>query len=408
MTTSATLYSPRPTTAWAARPAASLLPSVATRRRAAAPSSLLQASAGVGLVARPIDVDSDPAEHARRMAKNARVRFTLLLGGWRNGWTRARNLTVWMARAIRLNARELGLKIDATGRVLGDHLIAIMNRALEDLSEHPRITVAEVLHVIAAQAPADLRLYFQFTPEDGAFWVGCFHGLNAIAWEAPTVTSAPRHGAEAVDDDAWLVFGRETLARPPHDDDSWAQRPLEDCEDWLVTWIASQPLNAIAYTYDYRRGSLRIHRHRPPFAYRPTPAVLLLDEMGAPLMPSRPTPSLPWTQVYERLEWDKNPALWAAVGPIVYHDTVAEHVDAILSGGLQPKGTEVHLWSHKLAPQRGRRRHDARLFVDVRGAMRRGHLRFFVAAHGVIVCPTPIPVRYLSIVFASDSTGGSL
>ena len=334
----------------------------------------------------------------RRVFHAARARVRSLLGAWHSGWTREKNLICWMARAVRVCASELGLVRSETGEVCGDHLVGAINSALRTLrsepdveqmlheTDTPPLTVYELRALIANQPTGVLRLYYDFVTENGRLVVGCFHGYARahVVFGAPSLTLL--RGRGPVDASTSLCLRRMQLERRL--DKRGAGEDLEGC---LLRWVASQPLDCILFTYRYVLGELWLTQHAPPIVYRPTDAPLILDDVGSPLLCTGCEPSLRAERLYHALTEQYN--------DVVFHDAVAANVGSILERGLVPAAPhkEVYLWSWALAPTRGRRRHDARFYVSMRRAVRDGGLRFFMSHEGTIICPSPIPMRFLEL-----------
>lgn len=352
-----------------------------------------------------------PAEDAAQLA---RARFCELLGAWHQGWTRAKNLLRWLSRAVRTCAEALGLQWAPDGTVCGDHLVAIVNCALHTLrtatSAFLPLTVDELRCLIAEQTPGTLRLYYDFDPE---LRVGCFHGYARVVFFSPPPFVQPQPPA------SYARVLSNNMAAPPSSSASSSlllcapfqttrfrradleRRPLltggEDIETWLLRRVATQPLDALHFTYRYELGELLVTQHVPPLVYRPVAVPLLLDAKGAPTLLSA---ARGFFLRAERIYRPLAQCYYYDADIVVFHDTVASRVAEILDHGLVPAAPhrELYLWSGTLAPSsRGRRRHDARFYVDLRRAAWEGGLRFFMAHDGTIVCPSTIPVRFLEL-----------
>ena len=323
--------------------------------------------------------------------EEAHARFLAHLGAWQRGWTRETNLSHWLARAVRVCASELGLPLDVDGTVCGDHLVAIVNRALQTLSwtatcgpqydtEFPPLTVDELRRLIAAQPASARQLHYAFDTQSGHLRVGCFHDYAVPhTWLAPTdERRAP-----------WeICLGRAQLEqRLPAVVARKKRRTADDVEGWLLRRLAAQPLDALHFTHRFVQGELRLTHHVPPLAYRPVETPLLLNAVGAPL---RIRPSATHLRLYHPLTGRQH-------RDVAFHDTTAAHVGGILDRGLVPVGPAVHLWSWATAPARSHRRHDARFYVHLHRAAREGGLRFFMSNEGSILCPSPIPMRFLEL-----------
>ena len=335
--------------------------------------------------------------HENTQHATARTRFGAHLGAWHHGWTRAKNLTLWLTRAVRASAAELGLRLDPDGTVCGDHLVAVINRALQTLApwgpqydtEFPPLTVDELRRLIAHQPPGARQLHYAFEVQTGYLRVGCFHGY------ATTLRTAPRTLRDE-EGDTSMRLGRAQLecrvnAKRRGNSD-------EDLEAWLLHRLATQPLDALHLTHRFVLGELRLTRHVPPLVYRPAETPLLLDEVGAPFMGAVHRRALPTLRLYA-------PLAERHYDDVVFHDTVAAHVGGILERGLLPAHGEVYLWSWATAPARGRKPHDARFYVRVRQAVREGGLRFFMSDEGSILCPSPIPMRFLELAEEEEAAG---
>lgn len=385
----------------------------------------------------------------RASDRGARTRFfDTQLGAWRRGWTRAKNLTHWMTRAVRVCAAELGLSLAADGTVCGDHLVAIINRALQTLvsdtggrgnhnimksrpqydTEFPPLTVDELRRLVAYQSPATRQLHYAFDTQTGHLRVGCFHGyavarpssVIATTWDARR--KANHHGAFSTTDE--ICFGRTELEQPvpneeEEEEEAMMMRPFassssnkrprkrRDLEAWLMHRLATQPLDALHFTHRFVLGELRLTHHEPPLAYRPVETPLLLDDVGAPFK---------GTKRKEEERGVPPPLVLRLYAPlserhyhdVIFHDTVAAHVGSILERGLVPPtpNGEIYLWSWANAPTVRRRTPDARFYVHVRRAVREGGLRFFMSNEGSILCPSPIPMRFLELAEAIGGLGG--
>lgn len=344
-----------------------------------AASTLLMAAAGPNIARRALGVvEEDPEEQERRHAREARVRFSRLLGSWRSGWSRLRNLTQWILRAIRRSAHALGLQMTPDGRVFGDHLLAILNRAMHAClleGEVCALSVGELMRLIAEQSVSDMRIYFWMDSTSGIFWVGCFHGI--LPMEEGKLSFSPCF--EEVDT---LVFGRAQLLLQP-----FAPGDQEAC---LLRVVATQPLNAIVYTYRYWHGELHIQRHARAFSYRPLQTPLLLDDIGAPFGVATPCVRVMRTQMYVRI----TSRLLGDIGAVLHVAPPSVPVD---KEGIKAAAdsAETHLWAQKLIPLPQRDDNASRFYVDVMGAMRREGLVFYMAHNGVIIGPPVIPACYL-------------
>ena len=273
---------PTPLPRRAARPAAAC----AAACGSAVVSTLLQAAAPSLTLIKP--PESPEAREAREAAA-ARAFYTRLLGAWRGGWPRDRNLLRWMRSLLTdpPTAAEAGLVLTAPGATAtavggggaegsGDALIAVLNRALQafvrpDGTRELPVTVDEVRALIATQSTqsADmLQLYYDFrrTAWDAAeFVVGAFEASSS----APAPPQAAHHHQAA------------PLMTPPRPEPV-TMHPADETR-LLAFTVARQPLNAIALTYRFGDGGqLFLTRHAPPLVYRPSAAPLLMDSTGRP------------------------------------------------------------------------------------------------------------------------------
>jgi hypothetical protein len=394
-------------------------------------------------------------EEERRVVDVARARFSRLLGAWHSGWTRSKNLTQWLSRAVRVCSAELGLVLSSDGTVCGDHLLSIVNRALQTLppplstssspppqydTEFPPLTVNELRRVVAAQPAGVLKLYYDFETETGRLRVGCFHGYasSSLASKDPyrmmmmmaqppsftttttttTATATQIHVFRRAQLDRRLFHQKEGggglgKKKKPIEGKVAVVVVVEDVEARLLRCVADQPLDAMHFTYRYALGALLITQHVPPLVYCPATTPLLMDDVGAPLPLKPPPPIMVMrrgspTSLLLRTAEERERRLLLLYHPltdqyndIVFHDTVASRVGDILEHGLiaplSAPHREIYMWSWSLAPSRGRRRHDARFYVSLRRAMREGGLRFFMSHDGSIICPSPIPMRFLEL-----------
>ena len=342
-------------------------------------------------------------------AKRARAHFARCLGTPQS--SRAQNLTQWILRALRATAPELGLRPTADGLVLGDHLIALLSRALEAWGLTPSIVTVDEMRALIVDAREDL--FFDFGP-DGTFWVGAYLGhapalLRPV--ETPYVSTraqqfrreelerALREHADEIAPVLLRGLFASTLHRARRVSTSLLVRGHPHEEEGRLERIAAQPLDAIALTYRIIDGAwMRVRRHTPPLVYRPAQAPLLLDDDGLCLLPPPPPlllPPLHPALVYHRITLDDMQVI-ARLGDIYHVTDNLGSLRSILSckkEGLRVSDSDgmVHMWPSFLrAPPS-----QLALRVDMVGAILEHNLKFYLAANGVVLCPSPIPPSHL-------------
>jgi hypothetical protein len=301
-------------------------------------------------------------------------------------------------------------------------------------TEFPPLTVDELRRLVAYQSPATRQLHYAFDAQTGHLRVGCFHGyaaarpsimMIATTWDARrnhTIHANHHHHGAFFSTTDEICFGRAELEQPvPNEEEEEEEamrmrmrpfasssssnkkpRKRRDLEAWLMHRLATQPLDALHFTHRFVLGELRLTHHVPPLAYRPAETPLLLDDVGAPFKGTK------------RKEEPLVLRLYAPLSErhyhhdVIFHDTVAAHVGSILERGLVPPTPhgEIYLWSWANAPTVRRRTPDARFYVHVRRAVREGGLRFFMSNEGSILCPSPIPMRFLELAEAVGGLGG--
>ena len=341
----------------------------------------------------------------------ARSRFGSLLGPLRHRAPRAQVLREWMLRAVRASAPALGLFMAADGKVLGDHLLAVLSRALQAYGVRPAtVTLQEARALIARQPADDVQLYYDFGP-DGTFWIGAFAGHARALMRAPDTPHPPREPlrrgealAKTLRDHAHEIapvlfrgLFASVVGRPPRVATTVLRRGPALAEGALLQSLADQPLDAIALTYRYVDGvRLRLQSHHPPLVYRPAQAPLLLDEDGAPLRPLPARNLLHPALLYQRLalDTDRDVQSLGQLG-VVYHETTPARAQALLATSL----CDAMAVEAVRAPRVGCP-DVCVLRVDVVGAILERGLVFFLAGNGVVTCASPIPARFLVALVA--------
>ena len=383
---------PTPLPRRAARPAAAC---AAACGSSSAVSTLLQAAAPSLTLIKP--PESPEAREAREAAA-ARAFYTRLLGAWRGGWPRDRNLLRWMRSLLTdpPTAAEAGLVLTAPGATAvggggaegsGDALIAVLNRALQafvrpDGTRELPVTVDEVRALIATQSTqsADLlQLYYDFRRaawDAAEFVVGAFEASSSAAPAAPP-QAAHHHKAAPL------------MAPPPPE--PVTMHPADEMR-LLAFTVARQPLNAIALTYRFGDGGqLFLTRHAPPLVYRPSAAPLLMDSTGRPIM--MPAPNNKRSPAVKKAAGGvpvdlSNEAHLRRLTTVVYLARDADEALRALNEGLwcSPAAGVPRLYIAPRAPRAVGQ--EVPLRVDVAGAILDAGLEFLMTANGALL-PAP-------------------
>ena len=359
----------------------------------------------------------------------ARDRFARLLGGWRRGGgsnARARNLLHWTVQAVCASSQSLGLAVTPDGCVLGDHLLAVLGRALQAWDVRPAMVSVQELRDVIAQQRVDgggsLRVFYDFGP-DGTFWVGAFvgHASSMLEQASAPIPPSPRDGgkrdgiSDAMNDyqqhmlriharELAPVLFRGLFAATVSATSSPLPLRAGIEDERILQAVAEQPLDALVLTYRYACGQLKLRRHAPPRVYRPTTAPFLMDDDGAPLI-LPPAPRAHPALLYRRiaLVTDGDMASVARLGVIYYYCDTTQTPDAaaqVAEVGLRPSESSdgmVHMRAAALHEPPTPSSASGCLFrVDMVGAILELGRTFYLAGNGVLLCCAPIPPRFVA------------